>query len=69
MAMGFGNKLLMLNMSREDLFVLWHTDKDDSAMWYDLLKIRDIYLQGRKMQIGNGEKTLSGRTLGCMKNP
>jgi hypothetical protein len=43
-------------MSREDLFVLWHTDKDDSAMWYDLLKIRDIYLQGRKMQIGNGEK-------------
>jgi len=30
----------------------------DSAIWADLLKIRDIYLQGRKVIIGNGKKTL-----------
>lgn len=30
----------------------------DSPVWADLLKIRNIYLQGRKMIIGNGEKTL-----------
>ena len=30
---------------------------NDSPMWSDLLKVKDIYLQGRNMQIGNGEKT------------
>lgn len=29
----------------------------DSPCWYDLLKIRDIYLQGRRMQVKNGRQT------------
>ena len=29
----------------------------DSPIWYDLLKIKDIYLQGRGIEIRNGEKT------------
>ena len=29
---------------------------NDSQMWYDLLKIKDIYLQGRVVTIRNGEK-------------
>lgn len=32
--------------------------QNDSPMWTDLLKIKYIYLQGRKMVIKNGKKTL-----------
>jgi hypothetical protein len=31
---------------------------NDFAIWYDLLKVRDIYLQGRKMCVKDGKKTL-----------
>lgn len=30
----------------------------DSTMWSDLLKIRDVYLQGRQLNVGNGKRTL-----------
>ena len=30
---------------------------NDSPMWYDLLKIKNIYLQGRGLSIGNGSLT------------
>ena len=30
---------------------------NDSHMWYDLLKIKDFYLQGRSVSIKNGENT------------
>lgn len=26
-------------------------------MWYDLLKIKKVYLQGRKLKVGNGSNT------------
>ena len=32
--------------------------QNDSAIWADLLKIRHIYLQGRKVKIKNGDKAL-----------
>lgn len=32
--------------------------QSDSPIWADLLKIRDIYLQGRKFKVGNGKTTL-----------
>ena len=35
--------------------------QSDSAIWHDLLKIRDVYLQGRKIIVGNGRKTLFWR--------
>jgi hypothetical protein len=31
--------------------------QNDSAIWSDLLKVKDIYLQGRKMAVGNGKRT------------
>jgi len=37
----------------------------NSAIWSDLLKIRDVYLQGRKMKVGNGQKTLFWKIYGC----
>ena len=32
--------------------------QNDSAIWSDLLKFRHIYLQGRKLKIKNGDKTM-----------
>jgi hypothetical protein len=32
--------------------------QNDFAMWSDLLKIKDIYLQGRQVKIGDGKNTL-----------
>jgi hypothetical protein len=32
--------------------------QSDSPIWADLLKVRDIYVQGRKFVIWNGEKIL-----------
>jgi hypothetical protein len=32
--------------------------KKDSAVWEDLLKVKEIYLQGRKMLAKNGKTTL-----------
>ena len=29
----------------------------DSPIWYDLLKVKDVYLQGRGIAIKNGERT------------
>jgi hypothetical protein len=29
----------------------------DSALWIDMLKVRDIYLSGRCMKVNNGERT------------
>ena len=31
---------------------------DDSPMWKDLLKVKHIYMAGRKLEIRNGENTL-----------
>ena len=32
--------------------------QSDSAIWADLLKVEDIYLQGRKILVKNGKNTL-----------
>lgn len=32
--------------------------QSDSAIWADLLKVKDLYLQGRKMIIKDGRNTL-----------
>lgn len=32
--------------------------RNDSAIWSDLLKIKAIYLQGRKLIVGDGKHTL-----------
>jgi hypothetical protein len=31
---------------------------NDSPIWSDLLKVRDIYLQGRKIEVKNGKKNI-----------
>lgn len=41
----------------------------DSPIWSDLLKIKNIYLQGRKMSIRNGEKTLFWKDIWLYNKP
>ena len=31
--------------------------QSDSAIWTDLLKVKDVYLQGRKRAVRNGKNT------------
>jgi hypothetical protein len=40
------------------------TKQSNSPLWNDLIKIKDLYLKGRVMKIGNGEIQISGGTLG-----
>jgi len=37
--------------------------QNDSAIWAELLKVKDVYLQGRKMVISDGSNTLFWKEL------
>ena len=41
--------------------------QSDSPVWSDLLKIKEIYLQGRKLKVNNGASTLVWRDT-CLYN-
>jgi hypothetical protein len=41
----------------------------DSPLWSDLLHIRDIYLCGRRMVVGNGCRPAFGKMLGVVTLP
>jgi hypothetical protein len=43
--------------------------QNDSPIWADLLKIKNIYLLGRKMVVRNGEKTLLWKDLWVDEKP
>jgi hypothetical protein len=42
---------------------------DDSPIWSDLLKVRSIYMQRRKMEVKNGGKPYFGMIYGCIIHP
>ena len=39
--------------------------QSNSPLWNDLLKVREIYLKGRAMAVGNGEMTYFWRDPWC----
>jgi hypothetical protein len=43
--------------------------QNDSPIWSDLLKIGDIYLQGSKIEVKNGKKTLFWRDTWLYEKP
>jgi hypothetical protein len=43
-------------MGSGDIYGIKHKSRD-FAPWSDMLQYRDLYLCGRKMQIGNGKRT------------
>ena len=42
--------------------------QSDSAIWAVLLKVKDIYLQGRKKVVRDGKTNFSGRIIGFMRS-
>jgi hypothetical protein len=58
MRMGFGNKSFHFKyLNGKSVCVVSHR-QTDSAMSSGLLKIRDIYLQGRQVKLRDGKTTL-----------
>jgi hypothetical protein len=45
------------------------TKQSNSSLWNDLLKIKDLYLKGRVMKIGNGRDTDFWRDSWCDSIP
>jgi hypothetical protein len=55
--MGCGNSIIRAKyLSNKNIFSVTHK-ANDSPIWSDLLKVKDLYLQGRSIRIGNGRKT------------
>jgi len=55
---GIWQELIRYKYLKHDSVCTVKHRQSDSAIWSDLLKVSDVYLQGRKMIIGNGQKTL-----------
>jgi hypothetical protein len=43
-------------LQNKTIFSVSHKNTD-SAIWADLLKVKDLYLQGRSIRMNNGQKT------------
>lgn len=43
-------------LQNNSIFSVTHK-ANDSPIWYDLLKVKDLYLQCRSIKINNGQKT------------
>jgi hypothetical protein len=55
---GLWQQIIKFKYLRKDTICSVHHKQSDSPIWADLLKVRDIYMQGRKFIIGNGKKIL-----------
>lgn len=55
---GIWQELIRYKYLKHDSVCTVKHRQSDSAIWSDLLKVSDVYLQGRKMIIRNGQKTL-----------
>jgi hypothetical protein len=55
---GLWQKIVRFKYLRNDSICTVKHRQTDSAIWADLLKIKDIYLLGRVMKIRNGQNTL-----------
>jgi hypothetical protein len=55
---GMWQQIINFKYLRTNSICIVKYKQNDSAIWADLLKIRDVYLQGRKMIIENEKRTL-----------
>ena len=58
---GLWQEIIQFKYLKNDSICTVKHRQTDSPIWADLLKIRDIYLQGRKFIIGDGKKILFWR--------
>jgi hypothetical protein len=42
---------------------------DDSPLWSDLLKVKDLYLKGREIKVENGKQTLFWKDIWLFDKP
>jgi hypothetical protein len=55
---GLWQQIIKYKYLRHDSICSVKHKQTDSPMWADLLKVRNLYLQGRKFVIGNGKNIL-----------
>lgn len=55
---GLGQEITKFKYLRGESVCTMSHRQSDSPIWSDLLKVKDIYLQGRKIESRNGKKTL-----------
>jgi hypothetical protein len=72
---GIWQKIVRLKYVKDTPICLVPMKQSDSPVWKDLLKIRHIYLKGRKFRVNNGKKVsfwvdtwLEGKPL-CVSYP
>jgi hypothetical protein len=53
---GLWQDIVKIKYVKETPVCLIPTKQSDSPVWKDLLKIRHIYLKGRKFRVNNGKK-------------
>jgi hypothetical protein len=55
----------------ESLMGIWRVKMkaNDSPVWKNMLRIKEIYLRGRKMSIGNGKATDFWHDASCGQHP
>ena len=54
---GLGQKIVKFKYVKNGSILDVSHKQSDSAIWADLLKIKNIYLQGRKVLVRNGKNT------------
>jgi hypothetical protein len=55
---GLWQDIIEYKYLRKDTICTVKHGQNESTIWVDLLKIRNTYLQGRKLKVKNGKKTL-----------
>ena len=55
---GLWQQIIQQKYLSHDLTSIVKGKNDDSPIWKDLLKVRPVYLKGRKIKTGRGDRTL-----------
>jgi hypothetical protein len=66
---GLWQEIVRFKYLKNDPIHIVRHRQNDSAIWFDLLKIKDVYLQGRKMVVRNGQKTLFWKDTWVFERP
>jgi len=66
---GLWQEIVRFKYLKKDSICSVKHKQNDSAIWSDLLKIKEIYLQGRKMIIKDGQRTLFWKDTWLMEKP
>lgn len=66
---GIWQEIVNFKYLRNDAIVNVKHRQTDSPIWADLLKVKNIYLQGRKMKLGDGKSILAWKDVWHFDDP